>query len=183
MGLLEFHKVKGLMEEDERMEEVIRRAAARGARTCTRSRQTIDDAARFAIERWEDAVIRKKHIADWEAWAYRIGTNAARKLGQVQADTGSSTAESALGQAAARPAQGHEDAAETRSMRVTAKRILRAHLTRNQNLLRGRQLEVVLKLAQPNMSLHRAAKEIGMARPNLRRAFRSALRRLKQRSR
>lgn len=126
-------------------------------------------------------MIRKKQVADWEAWAYRIGAHAARKLDSALADTANSSDQSPLRQDAVNATESHEEASELRSMRVAAKRVLRAHLARKHNLLRGRQLEVVLKLAQPNMSLHRAAKEIGMARPNLRRAFRSALRRIQQR--
>lgn len=148
----------------------VRCAAQAGARTITTLRQVVEDASDSAVERWERQVMAGKQPRDIERWAFRVGMNAARsglgcltaaEVGQLHKNTESLDFASAAGIPGA------------------ARRLLRAQVARQRKKLRGRQMEVALKLCEPGMSLHRAARELGMDRSNVRRSLRSALERLR----
>lgn len=176
------------MEELTNEEGMVRSAALRGARSVTRSRQMQEDAVAYSMERWEEAVMRGKHVSRWEAWARRTGANAAKRLASRHRlpsakseglDAGLVTAalDDVDGQF---QADARGDGVKEATNVAMCRRLLRAHLAQKKNLLRGRQLEVVLKMSVQGMSFHRAAKELAMPRCNVRRSFRSAIRRLLQ---
>jgi DNA-directed RNA polymerase specialized sigma24 family protein len=153
--------------------QTVRQAAARGARSVTHLVQVIDDAVAIASERWEDAVLRNKSLVRLAAWAFRVGANAARRiLG--------GTAVSLRGASAAVEMASRADEAVNREgiHPQLGRMALRRRVLSAKKKLVGRQLEVVLKLCEPEMSFHRAAKELGMHRWSVRRSFFSALRRL-----
>lgn len=166
------------MREPAHDSEAVRRAARSGARSVSRCRQHVEDAVAAALDRWEDALLQGKAIADCERWAYRVAANAAlaiaararaRRERDGAVDPGG--IDESLRQLLV---QENEDLSPASSKR----RVLAAALARRGKKLRGRQLEVVLLPARPGMTFHRAAKELAMARFNVKRAFRSALRRL-----
>lgn len=173
------------MQPQEAIEERVRAAAKRGASGVTSSGQVIADAVDEAVRRWENAEMEKRTIGNWEGWSFRIGANAARKLQRKWLAT-QSDAKTLKGPSSARQIawelSADEGLSDFRSRTASQRRILRAHLARKKNLLRGRQYEVVLKMLEPGMSYHRAAKDLGMERSNVRRSFRSALERISLRS-
>lgn len=160
------------MEELDRSVEVVRRSALRGACSVTGCKQAIEDAALRTLELWEEALLKGKKIASLEGWAFRVGANAAKRRAGVRPSwprdlnalvwPGNEYCDNA--------GQQHDD----------RRRLLRAQITRKKNVFRGRQLEVLLKMAEPNMTQNLAAKELGMDRANLRRAFKSGLQRVRQ---
>jgi DNA-directed RNA polymerase subunit N (RpoN/RPB10) len=162
------------MEEPSVDPQRIRRSAEAGARTVTWRRQVVADAGDAAVQQWENAVLAGRCLANAEAWAYRVGANAARTL--------------LAGPAIRRPGGRRQFDVEVTgalmdprcrgTLPLVARAELRTLLRRRRGSLVGRQWEVVQKLTEPGMSLHRAAKELGMDRTSLRRCFRSALRRL-----
>lgn len=165
------------------MADSVRRAAARGARTATRSRQRCEDAVEITMQRWADATVRGKGVRDWQQWAFRVAANAALKLRGSHSVAPVDDQSPAAVQAAleALDAAHSEDQAGVQSQLAGMRRMLRARLALHRNLLRGRQFEVLAHMAKQGMTFHRAAKELGMARFNVRRAFRSGLRRLRER--
>ena len=144
------------------------RAAESGASCATRELQVVRDAVDRTLQQWR---ARRDTIADPEAWAFRVAKNAARKLGRqfgCRADP--------------RPCE-ILDALPARAVRASVspdeRECIRQSITVNKEKFRGRQVEVALKLTEPQMSLRRAAEELGMERCNLKRSFRGALKRLK----
>ncbi|MBX3465062.1 MAG: sigma-70 family RNA polymerase sigma factor [Planctomycetes bacterium] len=121
----------------------------------------------LAVEQWENAILAGKQVGNWLRWASRVAANAAKRL----APRSSMQRRGALSSVDAQPP-------ETRFVPQASRRALLAALAQRNDRLRGRQFEVVCVLAREGMSIHRAAKELCMSRFNLRRAFRSALRRL-----
>ena len=163
------------MEEQENNETLVRRAAQQGARSVTTRRQLVEDVVVFTIERWENAQLRGRTVANWRAWAFRVAANAAKRLASERRPESLQATIALVHEASAAHAErAHQTGTGGRSIR----RLLRAHLAQKKKLLRGRQLEVLLKMAEPNMSFHRAAKELAMNRSNLSRTFKSAMRRL-----
>lgn len=166
-------------------ESVIRGAAFRGARSVTSRKQVVVDAVCFAVERWEDAVMAGKSVSNWQAWAFTVAANAARKLSSKQTAPVTPVARTGPGGLIRSLVGVHEathaaGASTTRTRCSPSPELLRAYLAKWRHLFRGRQIEVLLKLAEANMSLHRAAKELGMRRYSVQRAFKSALRRLQR---
>ncbi len=159
------------MTNSEDVEREIRRAAKRGATAVTARRQVTADAVEMTIARWQDALLQRKEVADWEAWAYRVGANAAKKLATHRGAAVESAVPLEHLAATDRPSA-------TSPLSGTQRLRLRAQILDRKHHLVGRQLQVLLKLCEPGMSLHRAAKELGMPRFNVRRAFRSGLRRI-----
>ncbi len=161
-------------------EAAIARAARRGAMAVTLRPQIIADAVAATLDRWHDALLRQHVVHDWSAWAARVASNASKKLARKNSPRGGAARDATSADIAPQAARSEDDAEadESTRSRATLRRLLRAHLAQRRNLLRGRQLEVVSKLAKPGMSFHQAAKELGMPRFNVKRAFRSALRRL-----
>lgn len=158
------------MEELARIADLVRRAALQGARSFTSRRQVVQDATTLTIERWEQATIRGKQVANWEAWAFRVAANAAKRaiIVLTTAQTNTSSGSEFISDAP----PGH------RRRNNLNRRRLREVIILNRHQLTGRQFEVALKLCEPGMSLHRAAKELLMDRRSLRRSFRSAIARL-----
>ena len=155
----------------------VERAATRGARSVTHRGQDVKDSVAIAIRQWEAAVIIGKPVADLESWAFRVGANAAKKA----CESCIQTVDTSLLESRPVAVVDDDEVLESLPGRAAIRRLLRAALARRRKNLKGRQIEVVLKLAQPAMSLKRAAKELGMDPSNLRRAFRRALRRLRAR--
>lgn len=173
------------MKEPETDVSLIRRAARRGASSVTRSRQREADAVAYAVERWEDAVMRGKHVSHWGAWAFRVAANAARRppaRRREHTPSSSKKADSANFADAALAAFDAQDPIDEPQDSVhevaCCRRLVRAHLAQRKNLLRGRQLEVLRKMAEPGMSFHLAAKELGMDRKSVRRSFHSGMARV-----
>jgi hypothetical protein len=112
-----------------------------------------------------------------ERWAFRVGANAAKASGIRRLVVHVEPQDPDLDLPVIL-----EDGDEIPSadLRV-ARRLLRAQLERQKKNLVGRQFEVASKMCEDGMTLHRAAKELGMDRKSLRRSFRSALVRLKRR--
>jgi DNA-directed RNA polymerase specialized sigma24 family protein len=151
-------------------EEELRRAAERGARSVTHELQVVRDAAERTLQRWLSKAARQRSIADPEAWAFQVGKNAARELGrrsQTSVRLESCEFLDMLQVQDVRSSVSQEQRDE-----------LRRRINANKKILKGRQFEVALKLTEPGMSLHRAAKDLGMQRWNLRRSLQGALRRL-----
>jgi hypothetical protein len=149
-----------------RLQTLVERSARRGASAVTRDRQLIADAVTFALERWEDAALAGKHVANWSAWAQRIGANAARRLSGRRSRRAASHEPNVVSGEA-----GVRSTAEQRAH-------LRAGLSVLGGLLRGRQRQVLEKLIEPDMTFHRAARELGMERHAVRRSFHSGAARL-----
>jgi DNA-directed RNA polymerase specialized sigma24 family protein len=142
--------------------------------TVSQRRQLVDDAATAAVEKWEDAILSGKAVRDWDAWVGSVARNAAKRLGKARnrVMTNSSSLLSAVDSTRC----GRRT--KTRGNAREARRVLDS-LAKSGSLLRGRQPDVVNKLAEPGMSLRRAARELDMPTFNVRRAFESALRRLR----
>ena len=147
---------------------VVERSARRGAAAVTRNRQLVDDAAAFALERWEDAVLYGKQVSNLGAWAFRIGMNAAKRLASRR------TRQATNIDAAMICAQPEVASALDEEQRAH----LRTGLSAVGSLLRGRQRQVLSKLLEDGMTFHRAAKDLGMERHALRRSFHSGTVRL-----
>ena len=152
------------------IEDAVRRAAERGARRATNELQVVRDAADHALQQWRKKGLRTSSVADPAAWAFRVGRNAAKKLGKR-----------IVRFATFDPAEIPDSlqAPTTRGACSPEEReIARRKIAANEKKFRGRQFAVAMKLTEPGMSLHRAAQELGMSRWNLKRAFQGALRRL-----
>lgn len=158
--------------------EAVRRAAQQGARSVSRGRQCLADAVAATVDRWEDAVLRGRTIVDLERWAFRVAANSARAIAaraRSRRERNGAMDPGAIDEPLSRLLIQETGEAPVGNAK---RRVLHALLARRGKCLRGRQLEVVLLLARPGMTFHRAAKELAMARFNVKRAFRSALRRL-----
>lgn len=154
------------MEDLEKIERAVVAGAKRGACSGSTDRQVIADAIDCALARWIDAVLHEKSVADWGAWAFRVACNAAKRISGLRArrrEVGLDEDARASDYSGFRRVDGksHEE--------------LQARIRASRSRLIGRQCEVLLKLCEPEMSIHRAAKELGMDRSALRRSFKSGL--------
>jgi len=159
------------MECSESVIRGVERFAAAGARSVTSRPAVVQDAVELAVCRWEVAIISAKAIARMDAWAYRVGANAARKLLEKAPRLS----------VASRDAMVHvpeEEAVVQSQLEWRTPRQLVGRLLQYKTALRGRQFDVLNKMCQEGMTFRRAAKELEMARSNLRRSFRSGLARL-----
>lgn len=147
--------------------QLVRAGAAAGARTVCQQRQAIDDAISQAVEQWEKACMQARPIGDWFAWARRVGSHAAKRAAKRDRVV--------LLDARLRDPVS----AQFGGIAADERECLLAMLADRGRCLRGRQFDVVMKLIEPQMSIHRAAKELGMARFCVRRSFRSALQRFR----
>jgi DNA-directed RNA polymerase specialized sigma24 family protein len=161
------------MQPDPEQHEAILLAARRGALAITKQPAIVEDAAGETLDRWHDAMLRNRSVSDWPAWAYAVARNAAKRLLSRQ-----HRAAVPLHDGLVEATASSQDPADGDHIPPEVRRALANYLASKSNLLRGRQLEVVLKLAEPDMTYRRAAKELCMPRFNLKRSFRSALRRL-----
>ena len=138
-------------------------------------RQLVVDAVDRVVTKWEDATLSGKVIKDWKAWAFRVAINAVKQI-------------AAAHRKLIDPTDRALDAAEldgttisgfqSRGLGAATRRTLLAAIRERRDFLVGRQCEVMVKLCGSDMSLHRAAKELGMSRYNLKRTFQSGLKRL-----
>ena len=169
----------GIDDRQRQMDEV-RRAALRGARTVTKMRQAIADSADHAVAQWSKAVTGGRGMpGKLEAWAFRVGANAA-KVNAARMPPGGMAPDGQVSWAISLPED--EEVSLARIAEIgRARQILRAQLKLHRRKLVGRQFEVACRLCRSGMTLHRAAKELGMDRTSLRRSFHAALRRLKAR--
>lgn len=140
----------------------------------TTLKQIVEDAVDVATERWEAAVLAGKVIDDLPGWSFRVGANAARRL------AGRNVAVKRDGALDAAALLTDRHSSVSPAVKKTRGRVLRAVVTNRKKLI-GRQFDVVTKLSEPGMSLHRAAVELGIDRTNLRRSFKAALKRLSER--
>lgn len=151
--------------------EVILRAATAGARSVSSRMRAVTDAVEVAVARWEDAIVRGRPFANVEAWAFVVARNAAKRWKRPEADLPVGRADDASNHAME---EGDRDRSEITGQPLAD--VVR-HLT-DRISFRGRQHQVLCKLCEPGMTLRRAAEALGMDRTNLRRAFRSALKRI-----
>lgn len=146
-------------------------AARRGARSVGATAQIAADAAERTFVAWTAAVLRDRSILDVQAWAFRVGANAARRIAGHEAKHRGLRARAVL--AANRSGGAHAAFGNRERAR------LRALLAAHGNALRGRQAEVLEHLIQTKASFHAAARALGMDRTSLRRSFQSGLQRLR----
>jgi DNA-directed RNA polymerase specialized sigma24 family protein len=138
--------------------------ARRGARSVTRYPQVIEDAVDSTLERWEDALLKHKVIADAEGWAYRVASNAAKRIGASRKRRSPS----------ANDVPTQDERPYYFGSEWTKEDLLDAVL-RMRQFFRGRQFEVISLLCRDCPSFHAAAKSLRMDRSNFRRTFKSAL--------
>jgi DNA-directed RNA polymerase specialized sigma24 family protein len=167
------------MEDPESLHDLVQRAAARGARSVTTTRQLIADAVQVTLERLEDKALCGAVAGDWAAWAFRVAANAAKRLAMGQSRWRSEPLGSLKDQQAD-SAGPLEDTGSDRGERPSLEVLLSSVDVRTVRR-RGRMLEVVEKMACPGMSFRRAARDLGMSPSNVARSFRSALRLLEER--
>jgi len=156
--------------------EEIRRCALRGARSVTSRRQVVEDACDVAVQQWENAVLSRKAVEDWCAWVFRVGANAARRLaGCRQAGRAATNLDVVLESAAS-----WVESAGDAPLPAVDRAELREFVLGNKARFVGRQWEVLMKLTEGGVSVHRASRELGMDRKSLRRSFRTALKRIRR---
>lgn len=164
--------------------ETVRRGAARGARSITTRRQVVADVVEATVAKWEDVVRADRRFSNVSAWAFRVGQNEAKRALRRRRETTWGTELLRSGELLLREdrpsdADAMADREAATEARTRAKKLLRAKIVRQRKILIGRQLEVMLKLCDDReLSLHAAAKELGMDRQNLKRSFLSGLARL-----
>lgn len=156
------------VEDLERQKRLVEAGARRGAASVTRDRQLVADAIEWTVSAWEDAVLRRKVVRDWGGWAFRTSANAAKRLGRRRRPPDHEE----LGQ------RWHTDSRATDQIAPRSPGRTRAVILAGSHILVGRQLQVLLHMCIPGMTLHRAARELGMDRTALRRSFQSGLVRL-----
>jgi DNA-directed RNA polymerase specialized sigma24 family protein len=143
--------------------------AREGARAASARRQVVEDAVLKVVELWENRATGGGFpIHDLAGWAYRVGRNAARRLGRAAGRTPPTSAPRAC-EPEVRDAHADEHADGVRATLAAA--LAAGHMTE-------RQRAVVSKVLEPGMTLHRAAKELEMDRSHLRRTLRRAARTL-----
>ena len=162
------------MEEPPIDHEEIRRSAVRGARHVTLRRQFVEDAADSAVQKWENKVRSGEPVADVRAWVFAVAKNEARRLAARRGVAGAVTNSEGVLEAASSWVDASADSMLPAVDRADLEAVVRA----SKKKLVGRQWEVAMKLIEPGMSFHRAAKELGMDRKSVRRSFRSGLKRL-----
>jgi DNA-directed RNA polymerase specialized sigma24 family protein len=167
------------METQQDILTAVHRAATKGARAITTNVQVVADAAQAAIERCEDALLTKKCVRQWQAWAFRVGANAAKRLLRRHRMVSCL----APGRDAARlrdsaMANGESVAGNDNCPRFTAQRVL-AELRRLSVPLRGRAEDVVRKLFEPDMTVRQAARDLATTPYAVRRTLASIANRVR----
>lgn len=143
---------------------IVESNARRGAMAVTHSAQVVRDAVETTVVRWYSVAMHGRHPGSLMAWAYRVGANAAKKAGASRA---SSRKWTRLPEELA----WNEDGAGLPAGLIEAIE----HIRRLARSFRGRQYSVLRKMAEPGMTLHRAARDLRMDRHSLRRSFHSGL--------
>lgn len=147
----------------------VQRAARRGAKSMTESPALIDLAEEEAIHGFEQAVLAGRAICNLASWAFAVGKNAVRSHSRTRGRPAKLDADRLVD---AHPASGPQGGPPP-----VSRRRLGTWLRRHREHLRGNQFKVCQVLAA-GASYHAAARLLGMDRTNLKRTFRSALRRL-----
>ena len=145
-----------------------------GARSVTSRGRVVEESVAFTVERWEDALLKSEPARDWGAWAFTVAANRAKKLCQPGRSPRTQDGVD-LDSLLVLPVTGNRTPSQ--SQRVA----LRRAILRAKRDFIGRQFEVLMKLAEPDMTLHRASRELGMDRHSLRRSFESGVARLSKR--
>lgn len=145
-------------------------AARRGARSASRRKQVVQDAIDETLHRWTTRTLAGRAVHDAERWACRVAANLAKRLGKAASKANTSDGLEQLAGAASNALAGANSLAH---MRLADHPGWKKKLTK-------KQAAVVAKLLEPSMSLHRAAKELGVDRTSLRRTFNRACARLRR---
>jgi RNA polymerase sigma factor (sigma-70 family) len=147
-------------------------AAARGARSVLRAGEGAEDAVQEALMRWFVRWTEGRAPTDHEGWMYRVGKNEARRwLARERRAKRSELPAEVLVEVCA--VEG--DAGLL--MRWTGHAVLDAF----GSLLTARQREVVRAAIEPGISMHEAARRVGMDRSTFRRALNRAGGRIRRR--
>ncbi len=150
-----------MMESTEELRTMLE-AAARGARSVLRAGEGAEDAVQEALMRWFVRWTEGRAPTDHEGWIYRVGENEARRW-------------LARERRARRSALPVEDLVEACAVEGDAGLVLRwtghAVLEAFGSLLTARQREVVRAAIEPSISMHEAARRVGMDRSTFRRGL------------
>jgi len=123
--------------------------------------------------------MRGAKVDNLAAWAFRVGVNAARKLARRSGKLRSGLSELELRITSLRGFEESEGISDvvTASSRSPAigRQELRHVIAEKKEILTRKQFLVAMKLCEPDMSLHGAAKALGMDRSGLRALFQRAL--------
>ena len=140
----------------------------------TRDRQLIDDATESAVAKWGLAITRGKRIQNWVAWAFRVGQNAAKRLGAKRV----LVLDASVVEVGADPVSVELDSHDPEWV-ANLRELLGAALALVPRVLTPTMLVVVEKICEPGMTKHRAARELGMDRTSFKRSLARATRRLR----
>jgi DNA-directed RNA polymerase specialized sigma24 family protein len=153
-------------------------AARRGASSVARDLALVSAATESALERFENALLSGKRVGDWVGWAFRVGANAAKKLATRRRAPAGRASPSAWLESRSEP--GTEDHPEDRPDAESVRAAVAALQENRSGALTSWQAMVLQKLLVPGMTFHRAARELGKDRSNVKRSFRRALARVKK---
>ena len=147
-------------------------AAARGARSVLRAGEGAEDAVQEALMRWLVMRTEGRAPTDHEGWMYRVGQNEARRwLARERRAKRSELPAEVLVEVCA--VEGNAGL----FLRWTGHAVLDAF----GSLLTARQGEVVRAAIEPGISMHEAARRVGMDRSTFRRALNRAGGRIRRR--
>lgn len=146
----------------------MKEAAARGARSVLGAHAGAEDAVQEALKRWLVRWAEGRAPIDSEGWLYRVGENEARRwLARERRDKRSEVPVEDLAEASA------VDGDARVALRWTGRAVLEVF----GSLLTARQREVVQAAIEPGISMHEAARRVGMDPSTFRRElFRAAAR-------
>ena len=148
-----------MMESTEELRTILE-AAARGARSVLRAGEGAEDAVQEALMRWFVRWAEGRAPTDHEGWMYRVGANEARRwLSRERRARRSDLPVEELVEACA--VEGDAGLA----LGWTGRAVLEVF----GSLLTARQREVVRGAIEPGISMHEAARRMGMDRSTFRR--------------
>lgn len=154
----------------------VEKSAHAGAKSATDRIQVVRDAVEHTVNVWTLAVLGHHEIENPKSWAFRVGQNAARKLAALNAKTEfwehateGMKHEPSVARVEPNVAPGDVTADQLKAMIAS----MVSQLTLN-------QCAVGSKMCEPGMTLHRAAKELGKDRSDVRRTWKSLLARLRR---
>ncbi|MFN6193123.1 MAG: RNA polymerase sigma factor [Planctomycetota bacterium] len=145
-------------------------SARNGARTICHQRQIVEDAVTEAADRFVDALLSGRRIANLQSWAFAVGANSAKSLLRARMrPLGDLAAPCSAAVPSVRPPE------ESFGLDV-----LGALIVQHADQLVGRQLDVLLCLCRRGGTLYGVARDLGMDPATVRRSFRAALGRLER---
>lgn len=155
----------------------IEHSARRGARTASRRLQLVEDAVELTMARWDMRTLAGPPVHDACAWAFRVGANVAKQLGERTSSGGSP--QSRCTPVSLPPEPGSPESPEELSLpsnghgvvRTDMREIILDHCDR----LTRKQMAVLLMFSQPGMTIRGAAKLVDKDHSGLRRLYRRAL--------